>query len=76
MSDKYPAVGCKRGWFVDTASTRLPRGRVALFTGFTGDDGIPDRTMSAFLVAAADSVAELRERHPEAFQDTAAMREP
>jgi len=74
MSAKYPDVGCKRGWFVDTSSTRVPRGRICLFTGF-GTPTNPDRTMSAFLIAAADSVEELRAAHPEAFE-VAAMREP
>lgn len=76
MSAKYPDVGCKRGYFVDTQSTRVPRGRIVLFSGFTGEGGQPDRTMSAFLVGVADSVDELRARHPEAFELTAATREP
>lgn len=67
MSAKYPDVGCKRGFFVDTDSVRVPRGRICLFRGF-GTPTEPDRTMSAFLVAVADSVEELRERHPEAFE--------
>lgn len=65
--EKYPDVGCKRGYFVDTASTRVPRGRVCLFSGF-GTPTAPDRTMSAFLVAVADSVDELIADHPEAFE--------
>ena len=66
--EKYPKVGCRRGWFVDTASTQLPRGRVGLFHGFTDAEGTPDRTMSAMLIAGADSIEELKERHPEAFE--------
>lgn len=69
--EKYPDVGCKRGYFVDTASMRVPRGRICLFSGpaaYTSSPTRPDRTMSAFLVAVADSVAELKEQHPEAFE--------
>jgi len=69
---KYPRVGCKHGYFVDTDSTQLPRGRVGLFLGFIGRDGYPDRTMSARLIAGAESVAELRDKHPEAFTNEAA----
>lgn len=65
-SVKYPSVGCKRGFFVDSDSFQVPRGRVVLFYGFARD-GVPDRTMSAMIVGVADSVEELREAHPEGF---------
>jgi len=69
MSAKYPAVGCKVGYFVDTDSFQVPRGRVVLFSGFSKGDGTkPDRTMSAFRVDVADSIGTLRARNPEAFR--------
>lgn len=67
MSQKYAAAGCVDGYFVDTASFQVPRGRITLFYGFAKND-VPDRTMSSHIVAVGDSIAELRIRKPEAFR--------
>lgn len=74
MSAKYPKAGCVDGYFVDTDSFQVPRGRIVLFYGFAKND-VPDRTMSSMIVAVGDSIDELRTRHPEAFHPIAAVRE-
>lgn len=68
MQTKYPAAGCKKGYFIDTASTQVPRGRIVLFYGCS-DGTTPDRTVSAMRVVVADSIDELRQLHPEAFTE-------